>query len=116
VRVVSTLDILSYGEVTPELRVACDNLVRFRAAGGEVTYGTDLGNGAIPPGIHVREALLLHEAIRMTPEEVLTAMTAARLEAGAPADLVALDGNPLDEVEALGRLRLVVRAGRVIAG
>jgi imidazolonepropionase-like amidohydrolase len=43
-------------------------------------------------------------------------MTAARLEAGAPADLVALDGNPLDEVEALGRLRLVVRAGRVIAG
>jgi imidazolonepropionase-like amidohydrolase len=114
-RIVSTLDILSYGEVTAELRVACDNLVRFRAAGGEVVYGTDLGNGPIPPGIHVREALLLHEAVRMTPEEVLTSMTAARLEPGAPADLIALDGDPLDEVEAIGSLRLVVRAGRVVA-
>jgi imidazolonepropionase-like amidohydrolase len=114
-RIVSTLDILSHGEVTPELRVACDNLVRFRAAGGEVVYGTDLGNGPIPPGIHVREALLLHEAVRMTPEEVLIAMTAARLEPGAPADLVALDGDPLERIEALGELRLVVRAGRVVA-
>jgi imidazolonepropionase-like amidohydrolase len=113
-RIVSTLDILSYGEVTPELRVACDNLVRFRAAGGEVVYGTDLGNGSIPPGIHVREALLLHEAVRMTPEEVLTAMTAARLEPGAPADLVALVDDPLERIEALGELRLVVRSGRVV--
>lgn len=114
-RVVSTLDILSYGEVTPELRVACDNLVRFRAAGGTVVYGTDLGNGPIPPGIHVREALLLHEAVRMTPEEVLTAMTATRLEPGAPADLVVLGASPLERVQALEDLRLVVRAGRVVA-
>jgi imidazolonepropionase-like amidohydrolase len=114
-RIVSTLDILSYGEVTPELRVACDNLVRFRAAAGTVVYGTDLGNGPIPPGIHVREALLLHEAVRMPPEEVLDAMTAHRLEPGAPADLVALADDPLERVEALGGLRLVVRAGRVVA-
>jgi imidazolonepropionase-like amidohydrolase len=113
-RIVSTLDIHSFGDVTPELRVACDNLVRFRAAGGEVVYGTDLGNGPIPPGIHLREALLLHEAVRMAPEEVLTAMTAARLEPGAPADLVAVDGDPLERIEALGELRLVVRAGRVV--
>jgi imidazolonepropionase-like amidohydrolase len=114
VRIVSTLDILSYGSVTPELRTACENLVRFRAAGGTVVYGTDLGNGPIPPGVHVREALLLHEAVRMTPEEVLAAMTAARLEPGAPGDLLALDGDPLRRVEDLGRVRLVVRAGRPI--
>ena len=113
-RIVSTLDILSYGEVTPELRTACDNLVRFRSAGGTVVYGTDLGNGPIPPGIDVREALLLHEAVRMTPEEVLSAMTATTLEPGAPADLIALGGSPLERVEALGDLRLVVRAGRVV--
>jgi imidazolonepropionase-like amidohydrolase len=113
-RMVSTLDILSYGEVTPELRIACDNLVRFRAAGGTVVYGTDLGNGPIPPGIDVREALLLHEAVRMTPEEVLLAMTATRLEPGAPADLIALGASPLERVEAFGDLRLVVRAGRVV--
>ena len=113
-RVVSTLDILSFGDVTPELRIACDNLVRFRAAGGQVVYGTDLGNGAIPPGIDVREALLLHEAVRMSPEEVLTAMTATRLEPGAPADLIALGRDPLEEVDALRDLKLVVRAGRVV--
>jgi imidazolonepropionase-like amidohydrolase len=115
-RIVSTLDILSRGEVTPELRIACDNLVRFRAARGSVVYGTDLGNGPIPPGIHVREALLLHEAVRMAPEEVLDAMTAHRLEPGAPADLVVLGRDALEEVEALGDLRLVVRAGRMVAG
>jgi imidazolonepropionase-like amidohydrolase len=114
-RMVSTLDIHSYGQVTPELRVACENLVRFRAAGGEVVYGTDLGNGPIPPGIHVREALLLHEAVRMAPEEVLTAMTASRLDPGSPADLIVLGRDPLEAVEALGDLRLVVRAGRVVA-
>lgn len=115
-RIVSTLDIHSYGEITPELRVACDNLVRFRAAGGTAVYGTDLGNGPIPPGIHVREALLLHEAVRMTPEEVLNSMTPGPLARNAPADLIVLEANPLDRVEALGGLRLVVRSGRVVAG
>lgn len=114
-RIVSTLDIHSYGEITSELRVACENLVRFRAAGGTVVYGTDLGNGPIPPGIHVREALLLHEALRMTPEEVLEAMTATTLETAAPADLIVLGRSPLEEIEALGDLRLVVRAGRVVS-
>jgi imidazolonepropionase-like amidohydrolase len=115
-RVVSTLDILSYGEVTPELRTACDNLVRFRAAGGTVVYGTDLGNGPIPPGIHVREALLLHEAARMKPEDVLEAMTAGRLTKGAPADVIGLGADPLERLAALGDLRLVVRAGRMVSG
>jgi imidazolonepropionase-like amidohydrolase len=115
VRIVSTLDILSFGEITPELRTACENLVRFRAAGGEVVYGTDLGNGPIPAGIDVREALLLHEAVRMTPEEVLTAMTAGPIAPGAPADLIVLGGDPLERVEALGDLRLVVRSGRIVS-
>lgn len=113
-RIVSTLDILSRGEVTEELRVAADNLTRFRAAGGTVVYGTDLGNGPIPPGIDVREALLLREVVGMTPEEVLTALVAARLVDGAPADLIALSRDPLEELDALGEVRLVVRAGRVV--
>ena len=54
-RIVSTLDILSFGRDTAELRVALDNLRRFHDAGGEVVYGTDLGNGPIPSGDpHVR--------------------------------------------------------------
>jgi imidazolonepropionase-like amidohydrolase len=111
-RIVSTLDIWSFGQVTEELRIACDNLTRFRNAGGSVVYGTDLGNGAIPPGIDVREAFLLHEACRMPIDDVLAAMTATRLVPGAPADLIALAADPFDELSALGDLRLVIRGGR----
>lgn len=115
-RIVSTLDIWSYGKVTPELRTAADNLARFRAAGGTVVYGTDLGNGPIPPGIDVREALLLHETVGMTPDEILEAMVIGPLQPGAPADLIALARSPLEGLDALGDMKLVVRAGRVVTG
>jgi len=114
-RMVSTLDIQSFGDVTPELRVAADNAARFRAAGGRIVYGTDLGNGPIPPGIDVREALLLHEAVGMTTEEILEAMVAGPLVQGAPADLIATAADPREDLHALGDLRLVVRAGRVVS-
>lgn len=114
-RIVSTLDILSFGRDTPEIRTALDNLRRFHVAGGKITYGTDLGNGAIPPGIHTREALLMVEA-GLEPEEVLEAMIRAPLEVDAPADVIALRSNPLEDLRALDDVQLVVRAGRVVAG
>jgi imidazolonepropionase-like amidohydrolase len=113
-RVVSTLDIWSFGEITQELRVACDNLTRVRNAGGTVVYGTDLGNGDIPAGIDVREAFLLHEACRMPVQDVLAAMTAGPIGPGAPADLIVLARDPFDDLAALGELRMVMRAGRVV--
>lgn len=111
-RIVSTLDILSRGRDTPEIRTALDNLRRFHTAGGTVIYGTDLGNGPIPPGIHTREAMLLAEA-GLEYEEVLEAMVRASLEPAAPADLVGFSASPLDDLAAFDDLRLVVRAGRV---
>ena len=39
----------------PSCGCALDNLARFHRAGGEVVYGTDLGNGPIPSGVHVDE-------------------------------------------------------------
>jgi len=114
-RIVSTLDILSFGRDTPEIRTALDNLRRFHVAGGRVVYGTDLGNGEIPPGIHEREARLMAEA-GMEPEEVLEAMIRAPLEPDAPADLVELASSPLEDLSALGEVRTVIRAGRVVAG
>jgi imidazolonepropionase-like amidohydrolase len=114
-RIVSTLDILSFGRDTPEIRTALDNLRRFHVAGGTIIYGTDLGNGSIPPGIHTREALLMAEA-GLEPEEVLEAMTRAPLEAGAPTDMIALRANPLEDLRALDDVQLVIRGGRVVAG
>jgi imidazolonepropionase-like amidohydrolase len=110
-RIVSTLDIHSYGRDTPELRVATRNLTRFVQAGGRVAYGTDLGNGPIPPGIHVGEAGHLARA-GLPPEAVLEAMTFRPLAAGEPGDLIALGSNPLEDLMALGDLKLVIRGGR----
>jgi imidazolonepropionase-like amidohydrolase len=112
-RIVSTLDIQSFGRDTPEIRTALDNLRRFHVAGGEISYGTDLGNGSIPPGIHTREALLLRET-GLEPAEVLHAMVRAPLDMDAPADLIALAANPLEDLGALDDVRLVIRAGSVI--
>lgn len=112
-RIVSTLDILTFGVRTPELATALDNLGRFHRAGGTVVYGTDLGNGPIPPGIDTRELRLLAEA-GLTNDEVLRALVRSPLEPGAPADLVAVGGDPLRDLGAFDDLRLVVRAGSVV--
>jgi imidazolonepropionase-like amidohydrolase len=114
-RIVSTLDILSFGRDTPEIRTALDNLRRFHVAGGTIVYGTDLGNGEIPAGIHTREAQLIREA-GLGQEEVLATMIRAPLEPGAPADMVELAANPLDDVAALTSVRTVIRAGRIVGG
>ena len=111
-RIVSTLDILSFGRDTPELRTAVDNLRRFHDAGGAVIYGTDLGNGPVPPGIDLRELRLLLDA-GLTHDEILRALTRAPIEAGAPADLIVVDGDPLTDLGALARVTTVIRGGRL---
>ncbi|GAB3091669.1 hypothetical protein GCM10027054_15540 [Isoptericola nanjingensis] len=58
----STLDIHGWGDPTPELEVALDNVRRFAAAGGRVRYGTDLGNGPLPVGLNARELAALAAA------------------------------------------------------
>jgi len=110
-RIVSTLDIHSYGRESRELHVALENLRRFLEAGGRVAYGTDLGNGPIPAGIHVGEVRHLVRA-GLTPEQVLEAVTFRPLAPGEPGDLIALSANPLEDAGAFGRVALVVRAGR----
>jgi imidazolonepropionase-like amidohydrolase len=111
IRIVSTLDIHSHGKETPELHTALDNLNRFLAAGGRVVYGTDLGNGPIPPGIHVAEIWHLRR-VGLAPEQLLEALTFRPLAAGEPADVVVLGGNPLEDLGSFGAVNLVLRAGR----
>lgn len=111
IRVVSTLDIHSYGRATRDLNVAVDNLARFAAEGGEIAYGTDLGNGPIPPGIHAGEAAHLGAA-GLDVEGILRAMTFRPLSRGEPADLVGLGRSPFDSLDALADVRLVFHGGR----
>ena len=110
--VVSTLDIHSYGARTPQLDVAVANLSRIAEAGGRIRYGTDLGNGAIPPGIHAGEVAHL-SAAGLSTESILRAMTLSPLRAGAAPAVVGLAANPFHDLAAFGRVELVVADGRV---
>jgi imidazolonepropionase-like amidohydrolase len=91
--------------------VALDNLRRFAGHGGHVVYGTDLGNGAVPPGIDVEEVRLLERGGLDLPA-VLQAMTWRPVASGEPADLIGLAGDPREDLAALGRVAFVLRAGR----
>ena len=111
-RIVSTLDIHSYGKETPELHTALDNLNRFLAAGGRVVYGTDLGNGPIPAG-HPRRRDLAPAAGRpRRPSSCSRRSRSGRSTPGEPADVVVLGGNPLEDLNAFGAVKFVLRAGR----
>jgi imidazolonepropionase-like amidohydrolase len=112
-RWISTLDIHGFGTATPSLGIAIDNLARFHRSGGSIGYGTDLGNGAIPSGIHTRELRLLREA-GLATEEVVHALARAPIELGAPADLVVLGDSPLGDLDAFDDLRIVIKAGEVV--
>ncbi|HEY0534802.1 MAG TPA: amidohydrolase [Actinoplanes sp.] len=70
---ISTLDIHGWGTKTPESVTAVGNLRQFLSYGGSVRYGTDLGNGPLPPAINPREIRLLQSA-GMSPAEILASM------------------------------------------
>jgi len=71
---VSTLDIHGYGTRSADQDRAVDNVARFHAAGGRVLYGTDLGNGPLPPTLNLREIGLLADA-GLSDDDLLAALT-----------------------------------------
>lgn len=98
-----------------------------RAAANKVpiVYGSDT-YVETPLGDRGREMALVFEAYAeagLTPLDVLRSATSTAakhlglpggtLQAGAPADLVAVEGNPLEDVKALGRPRFVVKHGEL---
>jgi imidazolonepropionase-like amidohydrolase len=102
-------------------RRAIDNLRRFVEAGGNVVYGTDLGNAGPGPGIDAREVRAM-AAAGMSPRAIIRSATVAAadhlgldagvLEDGRPADIVAVGGNPLARPRDLTNVRMVWRRGR----
>lgn len=115
--IVSTLSI-RYGH---DLSTAIDNLRRFRNKGGNVVYGTDLGNEGPRPGIDPREIEGLERA-GLAPIEIIAAATAraaewlglervGALSEGMDADLIAVRGDPTKDLSALFDVVMVWRRG-----
>jgi imidazolonepropionase-like amidohydrolase len=92
------------------------------AAGVTICVGGDVG--VFPHGENAREMVLL-VAAGMAPAAVLQAATAGnaasfglvdrgRVAVGLLADLVAVDGDPLRDIAAVTRVRLVMKGGAVV--
>lgn len=111
-------------EIRGDDAAALDALAAFREAGGEVLYGSDLGNGGTAPGIEVTEVRAMLAA-GMTPEEVLRSATAdaaaylsldtGLLQPGLLADLVVLGGDPFEDPSRYDDVRLVVASGEIVS-
>ncbi|MHB8631455.1 MAG: amidohydrolase family protein [Candidatus Limnocylindria bacterium] len=96
-----------------------------KRAGVRIATGSDFGGGSVRAGHLAWEAELL-VAAGLTPREALVAATraggeligdahAGRIEAGMPADLVLVHGDPLSDARALWRVWAVFQAGARVA-
>ncbi len=98
------------------------NFAKAHKAGVNVAYGTD--SGISPHGTNAQEAVLMVEA-GMTEMEVIIAATInaadlidmsdsiGTIETGKLADLIAVDGSPLDDIEELLDVVFVMKGGEV---
>lgn len=122
-----------FPDLEPWHRVLVDGLLevvrRFHSAGGVIALGTDYSPGVtgVHPDLFLQEIQLLHEA-GLLPMEVIEAATkqAARvcghgedlgtLEIGRLADVLVIDGDPIEDLGALEGVVLVVKGGKVAYG
>jgi imidazolonepropionase-like amidohydrolase len=100
-----------------------DIIRRFREAGGVVAVGNDFNDRFMKERLPLTEMRALMDA-GMTSMEVIEAATRHAslvsgaddlgiLEPGKLADLVVVEGNPLEDIDALTRIRLVILDGEV---
>jgi imidazolonepropionase-like amidohydrolase len=101
-----------------------DNLGRFVEAGGKVALGTDYGGyrTEFDLGMPIREIEWMQEA-GMTPMQIVVAATkhaahvcnidqeTGTLEVGKAADILVVEGDPLEDIHALTETKMVFREG-----
>jgi imidazolonepropionase-like amidohydrolase len=98
---------------------------RAHDAGVKIAVGLDLGGVAVDPNVFVREMAVLHEA-GMTRMEAIQAGTRVgaellqwddrlgTIEVGKLADIIAVPGNPLEDLSVLERVSFVMIGGKIV--
>lgn len=106
---------------------AAANLRRFVQAGGKVALGTDYAGYIckFDLGMPITEMELM-QAAGMTPMQIIVAGTKhaahvcnldhelGTIEPGKIADVIVVEGNPLDDIHALTNVRIIIHNGEVI--
>ena len=102
-----------------------ENFARAVKAGVRIAFGTD--SGIYPHGMNARN-LAFHVRFGQAPIEAIRSATivsaelmgwddrVGALEAGRYADLIAVDGDPLDDVTVLEEVPFVMKGGAMITG
>jgi len=102
---------------------AIDSVRRLHAAGVTILAGSDAPNAGTAQGVSLHGELALLVQAGLTPQQALVAATSApaarfgitdrgRIAPGLRADLVLVDGNPLDDIIATRRIDTVWKNGR----
>lgn len=120
IRQLTTLSSLPSGPALDSLR---SHLRASAALGLPLAFGTDAG--VIAHGTNAREFAEL-VSIGLTPAEAIRAATVhaagavglegrvGTLRPGAFADVIGVDGNPLEDITALSRVKFVMKEGRIL--
>jgi len=107
------------------VRVYIESVRQFHQMGGLIAFGNDFGSAGMSAGLPWREMELLQQA-GLSNAEIITAATATAarvcgygneigaLQPGYLADVLIVNGNPLEDLAALQRVQTVILAGQVV--
>jgi imidazolonepropionase-like amidohydrolase len=114
-----------YGADVAEQRKLQSIVVTLFELGVKIAAGTDTGTPAVPPGeaLHTEMEMLVEAGL--PPMDAIIAATRAgaelvgsnefgTVEPGKLADLVVVDGNPLQDIRNTRNIRLVMKEGRIL--
>lgn len=119
VKIVTTLDTLA------KCSGVSHNAKVLASLGAEFLYGAEIAHPDIPWGIDAQELIYMMQMAKMKPIEVLRSATLkagqhlnlpllGTLQPGAPADIIAVKGNPTSVLKILEYPDLVISGGEIV--
>jgi len=119
VKVVTTIDTLS------DCAGIAENTISLAAKGVEFIYGSEIGHNNVPWGINAEELHSILHLTGATPLEIFQSATAkagalldvdylGTLVANAPADIIAVKGDPFEKFKPLEYPDLVISGGKIV--
>ncbi|CAH1904930.1 Amidohydrolase [Candidatus Nitrotoga sp. HW29] len=119
VKIVTTLDTLA------RCAGVSHNANVLASLGAEFLYGAEIAHSDIPWGIDAQELIYMVQMVRMQPIDVLRSATLkpgqhlnipllGTLQPGAPADIIAVKGNPIHAFKILEYPDLVISGGEIV--
>jgi len=119
VKIVTTIDTLS------KCSGIMQNIEVLTHLGADFLYGAEIAHPDIPWGVDGQELMYMKHKMKMSALEVLSTATAkagkhlnipklGTLQVGAPADIIAVKGNALENFKYLEHPDLVISGGKVV--